>query len=152
MLDGDGQPLSCARYHDGYVWTHPDLNITFTWNTGMTPPLLLIPDGYEARVTENVDTILGSIQGSDSPAPDGTSDSTGSELVEENAPAETTLPVPQEEIFTPAAEEAPIEEVPAPIEEEGITASEEPVVATPEEPSSVEEALPAEESIVPSEQ
>lgn len=30
--DGDGRPRTCASYHTGNMWTHPDLDIFFTWN------------------------------------------------------------------------------------------------------------------------
>lgn len=50
MLDSEGQPLSCSRYHDANVWHHPDLLIDFTWNTQTSPATLLIPDDYEVTV------------------------------------------------------------------------------------------------------
>jgi hypothetical protein len=49
-FDDTGKPLSCDRYHAGFVWEHPDLLISFTWNTHLSPPLLLLPAGYVATV------------------------------------------------------------------------------------------------------
>ncbi len=57
ILDSDGKPHSCARYHQDYTWTHPDLLIEFLWNTAVTPPLLHLPDGYTVEITEDADTI-----------------------------------------------------------------------------------------------
>ncbi len=52
----NGQPLDCSRYHSGYVWDHPDIHISFTWNDSVSPPILQTPDGYEPNVTTvNVD-------------------------------------------------------------------------------------------------
>jgi hypothetical protein len=63
MFDDAGQPLSCSRYHDGYTWSHPDLGITFIWNTSLNPTLLKVPDGYKPTVTENAQSILDAING-----------------------------------------------------------------------------------------
>src|SRR3989338_5680880 len=53
VLDAEGMPYSCDRYHDDSFWTHPDLGITFTWNTRVTPPLLQLPEGFVAVVRES---------------------------------------------------------------------------------------------------
>ncbi|MDO8648665.1 MAG: hypothetical protein Q7R81_02680 [Candidatus Peregrinibacteria bacterium] len=55
ILDEQGQPLSCGRYHQDSTWTHPDLGISFVWNTDSEPPILTLPDGYEVVVTETDD-------------------------------------------------------------------------------------------------
>jgi hypothetical protein len=57
MLDGSGKPLSCSKYHDDYTWHQPDLLVDFLWNTNVTPPLLVVPDGYSTEVTENAENI-----------------------------------------------------------------------------------------------
>jgi len=49
-LDETGQPLSCSRYHRDFEWDHPDLGITFTWNTHVSPATLLLPEGYAEEV------------------------------------------------------------------------------------------------------
>jgi hypothetical protein len=59
MLDGSGKPISCSKYHDDYTWHQPDLLVDFLWNTNVTPPLLVVPDGYSTEVTENADNIRG---------------------------------------------------------------------------------------------
>ncbi len=126
MLDESGQPLSCARYHDAYTWTHPDLQISFVWNTSMTPPLLQLPAGYTARVTEDAQGIIDAISGSENPAagasPDPVVEETPAEepVVEpvvEVAPAEEPAPEPE---GTPEEEPAPEE---APVPAEGATES-----------------------------
>jgi len=45
LLDSDGKPYSCSRYHDDDTWEHPDLLVEFRWNTEKTPRLVL-PEGY----------------------------------------------------------------------------------------------------------
>jgi hypothetical protein len=57
MLDGSGKPISCSKYHDDYTWHQPDLLVDFLWNTNVTPPLLVVPDGYSTEVTENAENI-----------------------------------------------------------------------------------------------
>ncbi|UPA22825.1 FG-GAP-like repeat-containing protein [Candidatus Peribacteria bacterium] len=57
IFDADGKPHSCARYHEDYTWTQPDLHIDFLWNTAITPPLLHLPDGYTLEVTEDAESI-----------------------------------------------------------------------------------------------
>lgn len=47
-----GDPVSCARYHDGYVWDHPDLPMSFTYNPNHEPPILLLPNGYTQQVID----------------------------------------------------------------------------------------------------
>ena len=46
LIQSDGSPIQCGGYHDGYVWEHPDLHISFTYNTSLTPPYLSLPPGY----------------------------------------------------------------------------------------------------------
>jgi cytoskeletal protein CcmA (bactofilin family) len=60
VLDDTGSPYSCSRYHDEFTWHQQDLNIDFLWNTNMNPPLLQIPDGYTAQVTESAENIRNS--------------------------------------------------------------------------------------------
>ncbi len=46
MMQVTGEPVSCSRYHDGYVWQHPDLLISFTYSPNHEPPLLIVPEGF----------------------------------------------------------------------------------------------------------
>jgi hypothetical protein len=46
--DAEGSPYDCSPHHDGTLWQHPDLNVSFTWNEAVVPPLLQLPDGYQA--------------------------------------------------------------------------------------------------------
>ncbi|MDD5055596.1 MAG: tail fiber domain-containing protein [Candidatus Peribacteraceae bacterium] len=52
-LDSLGIPLNCNRYHDGPVWEHPDLLVSFTWNPNHDPPLFSLPEGYQAVVVDD---------------------------------------------------------------------------------------------------
>jgi hypothetical protein len=60
-LAPDGQPYNCSRYHEGSEWRHPDLQMFFTWNQVMDPPLLTLPDGYRAVRQETADSSASSI-------------------------------------------------------------------------------------------
>ncbi|TSC57319.1 MAG: Cell wall surface anchor family protein, partial [Candidatus Peregrinibacteria bacterium Greene0416_19] len=51
-LDAHGKARSCARYHTSNQWEHPDLGMIFTWQDDLTPPLLLLPEGYVQVVTQ----------------------------------------------------------------------------------------------------
>lgn len=42
--DKHGRGRSCATYHTGNMWTHPDLDIFFTWNSKTKK--ITLPDGY----------------------------------------------------------------------------------------------------------
>jgi cytoskeletal protein CcmA (bactofilin family) len=46
ILDDSGKPMSCDAFHQGNIWQHPDLGITFTLNTSTTPPSFILPKGY----------------------------------------------------------------------------------------------------------
>ncbi len=109
-LDTDGNPLSCSRYHTDYVWTHPDLEITFTWNTQTTPPLLLLPDGYAATVQIPVITDGLSVPSDDAPADEVpvTTEEPATETPVEELPTEDTATTD-----TPAEEPEEISEAPA---------------------------------------
>ncbi len=50
-MGANGQPLSCSRYVEGNTWQHPDLHISFTFRDDLTPPVLVLPEGYRATVT-----------------------------------------------------------------------------------------------------
>ena len=63
LLDANGQPFSCERYHTGTSWDHPDLHMTFIWNGNHDPMILLLPSGYVAVVQDDADPRAG---GSDS--------------------------------------------------------------------------------------
>lgn len=45
VMDHDGLPYSCQRYHKGPSWRHPDLLIFFTWSD-WAQPYLRVPPGY----------------------------------------------------------------------------------------------------------
>jgi hypothetical protein len=53
VLDHDGIPYSCWRYHKGSSWKQPDLKIIFTWSDSIGHYLEL-PAGYAATVTDPV--------------------------------------------------------------------------------------------------
>lgn len=65
IFDDSGKPLSCGRYHDNYTWTHPDLGISFIWNTSMTPPYLKVPDSFVPTVTEDAASVEGAFNPED---------------------------------------------------------------------------------------
>jgi len=65
LLDETGQPLSCGRYHDQFTWMHPDLGMSFIWNTSVTPPLLKLPGGYEPTVTESAESVAAAFNTGD---------------------------------------------------------------------------------------
>ena len=51
LLDSEGQPFNCSRYHEEDRWTHPDLLIEFFYDSEKNPPLIL-PEGYRIVVVE----------------------------------------------------------------------------------------------------
>jgi hypothetical protein len=48
--DEDGTPRTCASYHTGVSWYHPDLGIRFEWDR--TTGYLQLPDGFVPEVME----------------------------------------------------------------------------------------------------
>ncbi len=44
LILADGTRINCWRYRNGYVWEHPDLHISFTYNAEKS--MLQIPEGY----------------------------------------------------------------------------------------------------------
>ena len=47
----DGKPFNCRRYHDDDMWTHPDHQMQFMWDTQADIDLrLIIPRGYYIEV------------------------------------------------------------------------------------------------------
>jgi hypothetical protein len=52
-LDSIGIPFNCSRYHDGSVWEHPDLLVSFTWNQNHDPPIFTLPEGYQVVVVDD---------------------------------------------------------------------------------------------------
>jgi len=124
IIDTDGKPHSCARYHVDYTWTHPDLLIEFLWNTNITPPLLHLPDGYTLEVTEDAESIRGAFTfGTNEAEPvtpeptEGMIEETPAEPIEEETtPEEAASDTPASEDITPeepATETEPIETTPA---------------------------------------
>ena len=150
MMDDSGQPQSCARYHDAYTWTHPDLNISFIWNTSLNPAFLKVPDGYVPTVTENAQNVEDGIDPELEevieeevvvPATD-----TGSTIVEPETNTGTTV-IEEASSSSAAASSEATSSVPA---EEVI--EEEPVVEGPVEEAVVEptvEETPVEEPQAP---
>jgi hypothetical protein len=161
MLDDSGQPLSCARYHDAYTWTHPDFGLTFIWNMSVTPPLLKVSDSFTVQVTESSQSIIDAINetGNEELATEdgtGTGSVTGTgetmtPPIEDSLEEEVTPPI--EEVIPPVEDpvpaEEPVEEVVPPAEEPVIGAEPgtEPVIDEASRPQT-EEETPVEESIV----
>ncbi len=85
VLDSEGHPLSCARYHDGFVWQHPDLNIFFTYNPNNEPPILILPEGYVATPTEAASSSSSSVFSSESSSESSVSSSSSSESSESSS-------------------------------------------------------------------
>lgn len=48
--DKHGRGLSCATYHTGNMWTHPDLKIFFTWNSKTKK--ITLPEGFAIEKQE----------------------------------------------------------------------------------------------------
>jgi len=124
IIDTDGKPHSCARYHVDYTWTHPDLLIEFLWNTNITPPLLHLPAGYTLEVTEDAESIRSAFTfGTNEAEPvtpeptEGIIEETPAEPIEEETtPEEAASDTPASEDITPeepATETEPIETTPA---------------------------------------
>ncbi len=116
ILDADGKPHSCARYHQDYTWTQPDLLIDFLWNTAVTPPLLHLPDGYTVEITEDEKGIRDAFTfGTNEVATDESSLPAPEEETEtlENAAPDTPASSAEDESVTPPAEsETPATETP----------------------------------------
>jgi hypothetical protein len=82
ILDDSGQPLSCARYHDGHVWHHPDFNMDITFDSSHESPILILPEGYEAQTVDYNDiTVPQGVLDNTPPAEDASSSSVSSEAV-----------------------------------------------------------------------
>ncbi len=133
LLTEDGSPVNCGGYHDGYSWQHPELGITFIYNTSVSPALLLLPDGY---VTQVVTT----------PEP---------QSVPEPEPESEPVPGPVPESSVPSDEELPASEETPPSDPPAAQESAEPEAPTEEtapseaEPPVEEPVVPPEESVTP---
>jgi hypothetical protein len=79
-FDDEGKPLSCSRYHDNYTWSHPDLGISFIWNTSMTPSYLKVPDGFTPTVTETAESVENAFKPFEEGEDDETETGTGSSI------------------------------------------------------------------------
>ncbi len=97
LLDAEGKPMNCARYHQEYTWTQPDLNIEFLWNASVSPAILHLPDGYETAVTEDAasirnafDTWMHGTEGNESSSSVSSEESSSSEI--SSATSETSIP------------------------------------------------------------
>ena len=53
LLDSEGIPFSCSRYHSSTTWDHPDLHISFIYNANHDPAILTIPEGYQVVVLDD---------------------------------------------------------------------------------------------------
>jgi hypothetical protein len=128
MFDDSGVPLSCSRYHDGYTWTHPDLGVSFIWNTTMNPPYLKVPEGFEPMINESSSSIVNAINGT--------------------VPAEETIIVPVETPVIEESEEAEESEESKDSEEseESEEAAAIPIEETPAEAPVIEESEELEDS------
>jgi hypothetical protein len=88
ILDDAGQPLSCARYHDGHIWHHPDLAMDFTFDSSHESPILILPEGYEAQTVEYNDITVPQGVLEDTSGVTGSSSSVSS--VSSSAPSESS--------------------------------------------------------------
>ena len=132
MMDENGQPMSCARYHDAYTWTHPDLNISFIWNTSLNPAFLKVPDGYVPTVTENADNVVDGIDPElEEVIEDEVDTGTGAVIVEPETETGTTI-IEEESSSSAAASSEATSSAPV---------TEEPVIETPVEETPVEEPV-----------
>jgi hypothetical protein len=50
LILASGEPVNCNAYHEGFVWQHPDLLISFTYRPNAEPPVLELPEGYIASI------------------------------------------------------------------------------------------------------
>jgi hypothetical protein len=145
LFDSTGVPYECSRYHDGNTWEQPDLGASFVWNDAVTPPYMLLPDGYVSTVTERSDTVFSAIRVvNGEQAPDA-----------EPSPASEA-----EEPSIPEAEPVPTDESGAAIETAGAPATEPADAETPvvepaaaassvvTEPASTASSAPASEPTV----
>lgn len=142
LFDDSGVPYSCSRYHDGNTWEHPDLAISFVWNDAVTPPYMLVPDGYVSTVTENAESVRAAIL-----------DVNGMHAASAEGDGET----PETESVDPSAGTGDIaeEQVEPSVEASVVTPEEQPVEIPAVEPPSdegfaqqAEESAPAGESTV----
>ncbi|MFH0769875.1 MAG: hypothetical protein V1926_00695, partial [Candidatus Peregrinibacteria bacterium] len=52
MLDDNGNPYNCSRYHTDHRWAHPDLIVEFTYDTELDPALVLPPPYFVEAQSE----------------------------------------------------------------------------------------------------
>ncbi|TSC57286.1 MAG: putative membrane-anchored cell surface protein, partial [Candidatus Peregrinibacteria bacterium Greene0416_19] len=52
----DGKPVSCSEFGTGFEWRHPELDITFAYRTDLTPPLLVLPEGWVTTIVDYAPT------------------------------------------------------------------------------------------------
>ncbi|MBI3331877.1 hypothetical protein HYZ99_02855, partial [Candidatus Peregrinibacteria bacterium] len=164
------QATGCDDYRrDTYEWILDD--VIFTYRTDLTPPLLVVPEGYEIVVVEGVEEVVpegteesdpstslraGESNESGPPALDGFGGA-GEQTPEENAepvPAKGAVPEPEEIPAEPtepviAPEESPAEPVIAPEQSETMPPVEEMPAPeeSPAEPPPAEPLPPAEEPV-----
>ena len=136
VLDDEGNPYNCKRYHpeDNIHWTHPTLGVTFVYDQDLDPALTL-PEGWTAVTVQEASD--------EEPVEETPADTSKEEElipetpVEEESHPETPVETTPEE---PASEETPeiVIELPP--------ADTPPEETSPEEPPSEEiPAAPAEE-------
>jgi len=112
ILDPEGNPFSCDRYHEGDLWHHPDLLMSFTWDTSYEPARLSLPEGYVAVTqdlpepeasssssAESESSSVESVSSSVSSVPSVPSDTTSSAASErsEASSSESSVALPAEE-------------------------------------------------------
>ncbi|OGJ59984.1 hypothetical protein A2635_04915 [Candidatus Peribacteria bacterium RIFCSPHIGHO2_01_FULL_51_9] len=113
-LADDGTPYNCARYHEEERWEHPDLGITFTWNSNRDPVLLEVPDGYAiTSVTEESTEMTSETEQTVGETPEETTS-----VIDENQIPETSSLEPSaqesatQENATSTTDENPVSDVP----------------------------------------
>src|SRR3989338_6018708 len=161
VLDAEGKPYSCDRYHEDTLWTHPDLGITFAWNTRVTPPLLQLPEGYVA-VTQEPPAVEATPE--ETPLPEEvlpedpmeesseTPEDTPAESPELDTPSDAPAEEPEEDpAVVPELPISPVEPLPAGTPDEGAeeTPEESPPAEPAAEPAAPEENSPVEEAAPP---
>ena len=84
----DGQPVNCARYHDGTTWHHPDLGIDFTYDPTQDPTVLVLPPGYTIQIVDQSE-VSSSSSSSSSESPEESDEE--SSVPEETSGSGSTL-------------------------------------------------------------
>jgi hypothetical protein len=117
MMQDDGTPVTCARYHDEYVWEQPDLHMSFVWNTATEPPTLVLPEGYET-VTQQIEAPTEEPPVVTEPEPEPTPEPTPEPAP---VPEPTPEPEPEPEVVPEVEPEPEVAPAPEPMPEPELT-------------------------------